>query len=102
MSSTPLTSCSIGVATVSAMTSGGARGRRDRFLLCVDLDPGAHALEAGDDHPILRPDALADDAQAVDQRPDLHRAVLGLALTVDQEDELLRLVAPDRLVGDED
>jgi len=26
MSSTPLTSCSIGVATVSAMTSGGAPG----------------------------------------------------------------------------
>ena len=33
MFSTPLTSCSIGVATVSAMTSGGAPGYEARTMI---------------------------------------------------------------------
>ena len=36
------------------------------------------------------------------QRPDRDRAVLRLVLVVDDADELLRLVAADRLVGDEE
>src|SRR5580658_1038135 len=67
---------------------------RDRGL-GVDGHAGAHALEAVDDDPVPRVEAVEDDALAVDGAAERDRAVRRDLVRADHEDEFLALVGLD-------
>ena len=61
-------------------------------LLRIDLGADAGALQAVDDHAVLRLEALADHAQALVQRTEHHRPRLDRVVFLDHEHDLARLV----------
>ena len=63
---------------------------------------GAHALQAANDDALRRREALADHAQPVVHRAELHAAVLHLVVLVDDEHEAPVLVGSDGAIRDED
>src|SRR6185436_6525509 len=80
--------------------AGFARAHGD--ALRGDLDTGTHALQAVHDDVLAGLHAITDDAQTIDERPELHGAVLHLVVRADGEDVAHVLIRADRAVVDED
>jgi hypothetical protein len=70
--------------------------------LGLDLHPRPDALKAAADDPLARREPLFDNSLPLVQRPDLDGPVDHLVLVVDDIEELLPLVGPQRLFFDED
>ena len=64
----------------------------------ADLGADAGALQAVDDHAVLRLQPLADHAQALVERPERHRLCLHRVVVLDHENDLARLVGRDRRI----
>src|SRR5262245_9745388 len=75
----------------------GLRGERlrgrDRHVheFRLDRDAGPYLLQAGDDHPLTRPQPLGDLPQAVVERPQPDGADDHFVLLVDDVEDLLAL-----------
>src|SRR5438552_5521291 len=78
----------------------GSFTARHFFLRC-DRHAGANALKAVDDDLVAGIEAIANDALAFDQRPELHRAILDRVRRGQGENELLRLVGADGALLDQ-
>ena len=73
----------------------------ERCALRDDLLVRQNALLAADHDPVVGADPLAHDAQALDQRAELHRAPLRNVVVPDDVDEASGLIGGNRLVGEQ-
>src|SRR5882724_6758078 len=73
----------------------------DCLPLGIDLGAWPHPLHAVDDHPILRLESVANHAQTVAHRSQLHLAVFHGVLVIDHEGEALRLIGAEGLVREQ-
>ena len=83
------------------IANGCSRLRIHLRFVRGDQHPGSNALHSVHYDQFARIHALADHAQAVHDRPELHFAIIEFVVFTDDQDELSRLIGSHRAIVDE-